>query len=36
MKEEDKTIVNIYKPHIGTHYTRQTLTDIKEKLTVTQ
>ena len=36
-KEEDITIVNIYAPKIGApQYIRQTLTDIKEKLTVTQ
>ena len=37
IQEEDITIVNIYAPNIGTpQYIRQTLTDIKEKLTVTQ
>ena len=37
IQEEDITIVNIYAPNIGTpQYVRQTLTDIKEKLTVTQ
>ena len=37
IQEEDITIVNIYVPNIGApHYIRQTLTDIKEKLTVTQ
>ena len=36
IQEEDITIVNIYAPNIGTpQYIRQTLTDIKEKLTVT-
>ena len=34
---EDITIVNIYAPNIGApQYIRQTLTDIKEKLKVTQ
>ena len=37
IQEEDITIVNIYAPRIGPpQYIRQTLTDIKEKLTVTQ
>ena len=37
IQEEDITIVNIYAPSIGApHYIRQTLTDIKEKLTVTR
>ena len=37
IQEEDITIVNIYAPNIGApQYIRQTLTDIKEKLTVTQ
>ena len=36
IQEKDITIVNIYAPNIGTpQYIRQTLTDIKEKLTVT-
>ena len=36
-QEEDITIVNIYAPNIGApQYIRQTLTDIKKKLTVTQ
>ena len=36
IQEEDITIVNIYAPNIGVpQYIRQTLTDIKEKLTVT-
>ena len=36
IQEEDITIVNIYAPRIGPpQYIRQTLTDIKEKLTVT-
>ena len=36
-QEEDITIVNIYAPNIeAPQYIRQTLTDIKEKLTVTQ
>ena len=35
--EEDVTIANIYVPNIeAPHYIRQTLTDINEKLTVTQ
>ena len=37
IKEEDITIINIYAPNIGApQYIRQTLTDIKEKLKVTQ
>ena len=37
IQEEDITIVNIYAPNIGApQYIRQTLTDIKEKSTVTQ
>ena len=37
VQEEDMTIVNIYAPNIGApQYIRQTLTDIKGKLTVTQ
>ena len=37
IQEEDITIVNIYAPNIGApQYIRQTLADIKEKLTVTQ
>ena len=37
IQEEDITIVNIYAPNIGApQYIRQTLTDKKEKLTVTQ
>ena len=37
IQEENITIVNIYAPSIGApHYIRQTLTDIKEKLTVTR
>ena len=37
IQEEDTTIVNIYAPNIGApQYIRQILTDIKEKLTVTQ
>ena len=37
IQEEDITIVNIYAPNIrAPQYIRQTLTDIKEKLTVTQ
>ena len=37
IQEEDITIVNIYTPNIGApQYIRQTLADIKEKLTVTQ
>ena len=37
IQEEDITIVNIYAPNIvATQYIRQTLTDIKEKFTVTQ
>ena len=37
IQEEDTTIVNIYALNIGaTQYIRQILTDIKEKLTVTQ
>ena len=37
IQEEDITIVNIYAANIGaTQYIRQTLTDLKEKLTVTQ
>ena len=36
-QEEDITLVNIYAPNIrAPQYIRQTLTDIKEKLTVTQ
>ena len=37
IQEEDITIINIYAPNIrAPQYIRQTLTDIKEKLTVTQ
>ena len=37
IKKEDTTIVNTYALSIGApQYIRQTLTDIKEKLTVTQ
>ena len=37
IQEENITTVNIYAPNIGAlQYIRQTLTDIKEKLTVTQ
>ena len=37
IQEEEITIVNIYAPNIGApQYIRQILTDIKEKLTVTQ
>ena len=37
IQKEDITIVNIYAPNIGApQYIRQTLTDKKEKLTVTQ
>ena len=37
IQEEDITIANIYVPNIGApQYIRKTLTDIKEKLTVTQ
>ena len=37
IQEEDLTILNIYAPNIGApQYIRQTLTDIKEKLKVTQ
>ena len=37
VQEEDITVVNIYAPNIGApQYIRETLTDIKEKLTVTQ
>ena len=37
IQEEDMTIANIYAPNIeAPQYIRQTLTDIKEKLTVTQ
>ena len=37
IQEEDIAIVNIYAPNIGApQYIRQTLTYIKEKLTVTQ
>ena len=37
IQEEDTTIINIYAPNIGApQYIRQTLTYIKEKLTVTQ
>ena len=37
IQEEDTTIVNIYALNIGApQYIRQILTDIKEKLTVTQ
>ena len=37
IKKEDTTIVNTYAPSIGApQYIRETLTDIKEKLTVTQ
>ena len=35
--EEDMTIVNIYAPIIGApQYIRQTLTDVKGEMTVTQ
>ena len=37
IQEEDITIANIYAPNIGApQYIRQPLTDIKEKLTITQ
>ena len=37
IREEYITTVNIYAPNIGApQYIRETLTDIKEKLTVTQ
>ena len=37
IQEEDLTTVTIYAPNIGApQYIRKTLTDIKEKLTVTQ
>ena len=37
IQETDKTVVNIYAPNIGApQYITETLTDIKEKLTVTQ
>ena len=37
IQEEDITIINVYAPNIGVpQYIRQTLTDIKEKLTITQ
>ena len=37
IQEEDITIVNIYAANIGaTQYIKQTLTDIKQKLTATQ
>ena len=37
IQEEDIAIVNICAPNIGAPpYTRQALTDIEEKLTVTQ
>ena len=37
IQEEDITILNIYAPNIGApQYIRQTLTDVKGKLTVTQ
>ena len=37
IQEENITTVNIYAPNIGAPpYTRQALTDIEEKLTVTQ
>ena len=37
IQEEDVTTVNIYAPNIGApQYIRQTLTGIKEKLTVIQ
>ena len=37
IQKEEITIVNIHAPNIGApQYIRQTLTDIKEKLTVTQ
>ena len=37
IQEEDITVVNIYAPNIeAPQYIRQTLTDKKEKLTVTQ
>ena len=36
VQEEDISIVNIYAPNIGApQYIRQTLTDTKEKLTIT-
>ena len=37
IQEEDRTIVNVYAPNIGApQYIRQTLTDTKGKLEVTQ
>ena len=37
IQEEDTTIANIYAPNIGAlQYIRQTLTDLKGELTVTQ
>ena len=37
IQDKNITLVNIYASNIGaTQYIRQTLTDIKEKLTVTQ
>ena len=37
IQEEDITVVNIYASNIGApQYIRQTLTHVKEKLTVTQ
>ena len=37
IQEEDMTIVNIYAPIIGApQYIRQTLTDVKGEMTVTQ
>ena len=37
IQEEDITTVNVYAPNIGApQYIRQTLTDIKGELTVTQ
>ena len=37
IQEEDITIINIYAPNIGApQYTRQMLTSMKGKLTVTQ
>jgi len=37
IQEEDITLVNIYASNIGTtQYIRQTLADIKEKLTAAQ
>ena len=37
IQEEDRTSINIYVPNIGApQYIRQTLTDIKGEMTVTQ